>query len=284
MSLPNSQNNHQLCSQSNLVDIISSSKSFCEEDSWSVLLFLGTVGGSGSNSPHNWFAQRFITLKDFETNCASWISRLRASRTATQPGTGTKPLGEVEVLKCIRTTTKHTKPSLHKTLCFHWRVLSCIWITISVVDPVALSCYWHVPAWPKNTQWPSLLSEKRESGQTHLFHWLKKIVKGPKSRNLKVQMHVSCRENKAACEIVKNTHSITMYIWLCEAPRLGRMMSWLHEAPEIRWDDVMVTWGVRDQVGRHHGYVAQISFISRKESSQSISQFWSASESTAHFS
>lgn len=221
MSLLNSQNNHQLCSQSNLVDIISSSKSFCEEDSWSVLLFSGTVGGSRSNSPHNWFAQRFISLKDFETNCASWISRCRASITATQPDTRAKPRGEEEeMLKCIRATTKRAKPSLHKTLCFHWRVLSCIWITISVVDPVAPSCYWHVPAWPKNTRRLSLLSEKRESGQTHLFHWLKKTVKGPKSRNLKVQMRVSRRENKAACEIVKNTHSITMYIWLCEAPEI----------------------------------------------------------------
>ena len=77
---------------------------------------------------------------------------------------------------------------------------------------------------------------------THLFHRLKKIVSGPKSRNLKVQMRVFCRENKAACEIVKNTHSITMYKHgYVRHPRSGRMMSWLHEASEIRWNDVMVT-------------------------------------------
>lgn len=143
MSLLNSQNNRQLCSQSNLLDIISSSKSLCEEDSWSVPLFSGTVRRSRSNSPRNWFAQRLSAQ-----NCASWISRCRASRTATQPGTSAKPHKEEgEMLKCIRATPKGAKPSLHKTLYFHWRVLSCTWITISVVHPVAPSRSWHMPGW-----------------------------------------------------------------------------------------------------------------------------------------
>lgn len=54
-------------------------------------------------------------------------------------------------------------------------------------------------------------------------------------------MHVLCREDKAACEIVKNTHSITMDTYgYVRHLRSGRMMSWLQEASETKWEDIMV--------------------------------------------
>lgn len=66
------------------------------------------------------------------------------------------------------------------------------------------------------------------------------------------------REDKAACEIVKNTHSITMDTYgYVRHLRSGRMMSWLQEASETK-EEIMHIVGFN---------------VSKKESSQSISQF-----------